>query len=132
MRRVLRAKFDMGLFEDPFPAAAPEDWPNLIHTDKALEVAKQLDLESIVLLENHDNTLPLKDDIGSIAVIGPFADTVNVSLVLLPIFCIINSSPNLLDIVWRLYYVTPPWGHTARRDPEQGLAGSSCQACKRL
>ncbi|GES65671.1 glycoside hydrolase [Aspergillus terreus] len=77
VRRVLRAKFDMGLFEDPFPAAAPEDWPNLIHTDKALEVAKQLDLESIVLLENHDNILPLKDNIGSIAVIGPFADTVN-------------------------------------------------------
>ncbi|KAG2415815.1 hypothetical protein HFD88_007007 [Aspergillus terreus] len=77
VRRVLRAKFDMGLFEDPFPAAAREDWPNLIHTDKALEVAKQLDLESIVLLENHDNILPLKGDIGSIAVIGPFADTVN-------------------------------------------------------
>ncbi|KAL4892376.1 glycoside hydrolase superfamily [Aspergillus ambiguus] len=77
VRRVLRAKFDMGLFEDPFPAAAPEDWPNLIHTDKSLEVAKQLDLESIVLLENHNNVLPLNKTIGSIAVVGPFADTVN-------------------------------------------------------
>ena len=69
----------MGLFEDPFPAAAPEDWPNLIHTDEALQIATQLDRESIVLLENPEQILPLGENVQRIAVIGPFADTVNVS-----------------------------------------------------
>lgn len=81
VRRVLRAKFDMGLFEDPFPAAAPEDWDQLIHTDHSLDIASQLDRESIVLLENHDDILPLQRSAHNIAVIGPFADTVNVCCV---------------------------------------------------
>ncbi|KAJ5662176.1 uncharacterized protein N7477_009792 [Penicillium maclennaniae] len=76
-RRVLRAKFDMGLFEDPFPASAPEDWHKLIHTAESLQTAAQLDRESIVLLENKDSILPIQDNIRSIAVIGPFSDTVN-------------------------------------------------------
>ncbi|KAJ6126971.1 hypothetical protein N7523_002583 [Penicillium sp. IBT 18751x] len=76
-RRVLRAKFDMGLFEDPFPASAPEDWHKLIHTADSLQTAAQLDRESIVLLENKDSILPIQDNIRSIAVIGPFSDTVN-------------------------------------------------------
>ncbi|KAL2784742.1 glycoside hydrolase superfamily [Aspergillus keveii] len=77
VRRVLRAKFDMGLFEDPFPAAPPEDWPGLIHTEEALDIARQLDREAIILLENHDGILPLTPGTGRIAVIGPFADHVN-------------------------------------------------------
>ncbi|KAK2796574.1 hypothetical protein FQN51_009265 [Onygenales sp. PD_10] len=70
--RVLRAKFEMGLFEKPYPGAPADEWSNLIHTDEALELARELDKESIVLLENHDNILPLKKS-GSIAVIGPMA-----------------------------------------------------------
>ena len=70
--RLLKAKFEMGLFENPYPGADPEKWKDLIHTDEAVELAKELDRESIVLLENHDNTLPLKKK-GSIAVIGPMA-----------------------------------------------------------
>lgn len=62
----------MGLFENPFPAAPETEWPKLIHTPENLELARELDRESIVLLENHDNTLPLKKS-GSIAVIGPMA-----------------------------------------------------------
>lgn len=79
VRRVLRAKFDMGLFEDPFPAAVPEDWPKLIHTDEALQIATQLDRESIVLLENPEQILPFGENVQRIAVIGPFSDIVNVS-----------------------------------------------------
>jgi beta-glucosidase-like glycosyl hydrolase len=62
----------MGLFENPFPAASASEWPKLIHTPEALQLARELDRESIVLLENHDNTLPLKKS-GNIAVIGPMA-----------------------------------------------------------
>ncbi|KAF4241727.1 hypothetical protein CNMCM6805_000376 [Aspergillus fumigatiaffinis] len=70
--RVLRAKFAMGLFENPYPAAPPQEWKHLIHTPEAVELARQLDKESIILLENHGNVLPLKKK-GDIAVIGPMA-----------------------------------------------------------
>jgi beta-glucosidase len=70
--RLLRAKFEMGLFETPYPGAPPDKWDDLIHTPEHLQVARDLDRESIVLLENHNSTLPLKKS-GSIAVIGPMA-----------------------------------------------------------
>lgn len=62
----------MGLFENPFPAAPESQWHKLIHSSEAVELARTLDKESIVLLENHNKTLPLKKS-GSIAVIGPMA-----------------------------------------------------------
>ncbi|KAL3465876.1 glycoside hydrolase superfamily [Aspergillus heterothallicus] len=70
--RVLRSKFASGLFENPYPAAPKKDWKKLIHTKEALDLARKLDRESIVLLENHDDVLPLKKK-GDIAVIGPMA-----------------------------------------------------------
>ncbi|RAO70832.1 uncharacterized protein BHQ10_006844 [Talaromyces amestolkiae] len=70
--RLLRAKFEMGLFETPYPGAPADKWSDLIHTPESLQVARDLDRESIVLLENHNSTLPLKKS-GSIAVIGPMA-----------------------------------------------------------
>lgn len=73
--RLLLTKFEMGLFENPFSAAPPSEWWNLINTPAHQQVARDLDKESIVLLENHNNTLPLKKS-GSIALIGPFASGV--------------------------------------------------------
>lgn len=70
--RLLRVKFEMGLFENPYSAAEKSQWSSLINTAEHKQVAKDLDKESIVLLENHDQTLPLKKS-GSIAVIGPMA-----------------------------------------------------------
>lgn len=78
--RLFRAKFEMGLFENPFSAAPQDQWPSLIHTDEAVDLARRLDRESIVLLENHNNTLPLKKT-SKVAVIGPMAHGfVNVSM----------------------------------------------------
>lgn len=63
----------MGLFEKPYSSSVTEEnWSSLIHTSDAVKLARTLDRESIVLLENHNNTLPLKKG-GSIAVIGPMA-----------------------------------------------------------
>lgn len=70
--RLLRVKFEMGLFENPYSAANKSQWSSLINTAEHKQVAKDLDKESIVLLENHDQILPLKKS-GSIAVIGPMA-----------------------------------------------------------
>ncbi|KAK7407935.1 hypothetical protein QQX98_009897 [Neonectria punicea] len=70
--RVLRSKFKMGLFENPYPGVPAEKIFDHINTKKNKQLARELDTESIVLLENHDNTLPLKKN-AHVAVIGPMA-----------------------------------------------------------
>jgi beta-glucosidase len=70
--RLLRAKFAMGLFENPYLGVPAEDAPSKIHTPETIALARELDGESIVLLENHNNTLPLAKS-ANIAVIGPMA-----------------------------------------------------------
>ncbi|CAI7586645.1 unnamed protein product [Penicillium discolor] len=70
--RLLRAKFEMGLFENPYPAAPQNEWHKLINSPEAVKIARDLDKESIILLENHDDILPLKKS-SNIAVIGPMA-----------------------------------------------------------
>ncbi|MBR9919536.1 MAG: beta-glucosidase [Bacteroidetes bacterium] len=72
VRRVLRAKFGLGLFENPYVQAE-----ELVQVDlKALHkpLAQKAALESIVLLKNEDQTLPLPKSLTSIAVLGPEAD----------------------------------------------------------
>lgn len=77
--RVLRAKFALGLFEKPYTGVADDKIFDYINTKENKRVARQLDSESIVLLENHGRILPLKKE-ASIAVIGPMAHGyVNVS-----------------------------------------------------
>lgn len=70
---VLRLKFDMGLFENPYvdPQKAKETVRNEHHKSVARDVARQ----GTVLLKNN-NLLPLSKDIKSIAVVGPNADNI--------------------------------------------------------
>ncbi|MCX6257715.1 MAG: glycoside hydrolase family 3 C-terminal domain-containing protein [Bacteroidia bacterium] len=70
--RVLRAKFRLGLFSDPY--VKTNDAELLNKNPDHRELAKKAALESIVLLKNDNNILPLSKDIKSIAVIGPDAD----------------------------------------------------------
>ena len=74
VKRVLRLKYALGLFADPyrFNDAARERLYTLAqpHLDAALQAAR----EGIVLLKNANRTLPLRKNLGSIAVIGPLAD----------------------------------------------------------
>jgi beta-glucosidase len=70
--RVLRAKFELGIFETPFPGLPANEWPKVINSPEHQALAKKLDEESIVLLENRNNLLPLRKD-ASVAVIGPMA-----------------------------------------------------------
>jgi beta-glucosidase len=70
--RLLRAKFAMGLFEHPYLGAPADKTASLIHTPETVALARQIDTESIVLLENHDSTLPLSKT-AKVAVIGPMA-----------------------------------------------------------
>lgn len=70
--RLLRAKFSMGLFENPYLGVPANETASRIHTPEIVALARQIDGESIVLLENHNNLLPLKKT-ANIAVIGPMA-----------------------------------------------------------
>ncbi len=72
--RVLRLKFEMGLFENPYvdPALAKQHVRKPAHVALARDAAR----ESVVLLENKNHTLPLHKDIRKVAVIGPNADNV--------------------------------------------------------
>jgi beta-glucosidase len=75
VRRVLRIKFQAGLFDNPY--ADPRRAENDILSPANLEVARKLAQESIVLLKNQDNLLPLNPNTKTIAVIGPLANSKN-------------------------------------------------------
>ncbi len=80
VRRLFMARFKLGMF-DPPEVVQYQQIPFEIndceeHRQLALKTAK----ESIVLLKNEDNLLPLKKDLNSIAVIGPNADDLSVLL----------------------------------------------------
>jgi beta-glucosidase len=69
---ILRIKIRLGLFENPY--TDPGQLPAVSNNEK-LAVARDSALQSIVLLENRDRTLPLsKDRLETLAVIGPLAD----------------------------------------------------------
>ena len=72
VRRILRQKFRLGLFENPFPDASliPE-----IGKPEHREKAKQAVRESLVLLKNQNNVLPLKRDTKKIVVVGEHANS---------------------------------------------------------
>lgn len=71
VRRILRQKFALGLFENPF--VEPEDAPRFFDTPSDRALARTIAQQSCVLLKNEGNLLPLKKDLASIAVIGPNA-----------------------------------------------------------
>jgi beta-glucosidase len=71
VRNILRVKFRLGLFEKPYTLRDPE---NKILTGSNLDASKQAAIQSMVLLKNKGNILPLQKGNGKIAVTGPLAD----------------------------------------------------------
>ena len=72
-RRILEAKYKLGLFENPYRFLDPKRHKTDIYTPEHQEAARQLAAESFVLLKNEQGLLPLKKQ-GKIALIGPMAD----------------------------------------------------------
>ena len=72
VRRLLKKKFEMGLFDDPYRFCNEErekqQWDNQAHLHAELDIAKR----SVVLLKNEQNVLPIKRSDQTIALIGPF------------------------------------------------------------
>jgi beta-glucosidase len=73
VRRVLRIKFRLGLFEKPYTDEARES--SSILTPEHLAAAREIAARSVVLLKNQGNLLPLSKTLKSIAVVGPLADS---------------------------------------------------------
>jgi len=76
-RRILRVKFELGLFDDPYKYCNEEREKAVIGSNKNLETALDMAKKSIVLLKNEQQLLPLKKEGLKIAVIGPLADDKN-------------------------------------------------------
>lgn len=72
-RRILEAKYKLGLFDDPYRYCDENRAKTEIFTDEHRKEARATAAESFVLLKNQDNVLPLKKS-GTIALIGPLAD----------------------------------------------------------
>lgn len=76
LRRVLRARFKLGEFDPPELVPYNEISPDIIGSPEHRELALRTARESIVLLRNQNDLLPFdRNQIRSIAVIGPHADT---------------------------------------------------------
>jgi beta-glucosidase len=72
VRRILRIKFQLGLFEQPY--VDPVHAVKVSHTPEHQELALEAAREGVVVLKNEGDLLPLEKNIKSIAVIGPNAD----------------------------------------------------------
>jgi len=73
VRRILRVKFELGLFDDPYKYCNEEREKTVVGSDKNMEIALGMAEKSIVLLKNNDQLLPLKKNGINIAVIGSLA-----------------------------------------------------------
>jgi beta-glucosidase len=80
VRRILKKKFELGLFDDPFrfcdKKREQQQWNNLANLNAAKTIAEK----SIVLLKNDNHLLPLSKQIKTIALIGPFVKSVRDNL----------------------------------------------------
>ena len=72
-RRILEAKYKLGLFTDPYKYCDENRAKTEIFTDANRKEARSIAAQSFVLLKNQGNILPLKKS-GTIALIGPLAD----------------------------------------------------------
>jgi beta-glucosidase len=72
-RRILEAKYKLGLFEDPYRYLDATRAKNEVHSADKIAAAREFAQRSMVLLKNNNNLLPLKKS-GTIAVVGPLAN----------------------------------------------------------
>ena len=72
VRRILRVKFRLGLFEKPYIAELPESERFLLEDSRKL--ARAFAAETFVLLKNEGDILPLSSDRKTVALLGPMAD----------------------------------------------------------
>jgi beta-glucosidase len=80
VRDVLRVKFKLDLFDDPY-VENPDEADRLVNNEQAQKVSLKASRESIVLLKNEGDILPLdRDELSSVLVTGPMSKRINHSI----------------------------------------------------
>lgn len=74
VKRILTAKYQLGLFDDPYKYCIEDRAKTEIYTKEHRAFARKVASESMVLLKNENQVLPLKKS-GTIALVGPLANT---------------------------------------------------------
>jgi len=76
VKRILRKKFELGLFDDPYKFCNAEREQAALNDPAHAKIAREVAAKSIVLLKNQDDLLPLSKDTKTIAFIGPLVKAV--------------------------------------------------------
>lgn len=74
VRRILRKKFELGLFKDPYRYSNVTREKETVMKKEFLDASREVARRSIVLLKNERQILPLSKEVKKIAVVGPLAD----------------------------------------------------------
>ncbi|MEM8847522.1 MAG: beta-glucosidase BglX [Bacteroidota bacterium] len=77
VRRILKVKFELGLFDDPYKYCDAEREREMLYHEDHKAAVLEMAMKSIVLLKNEGNLLPLKKNQPKIAVVGELADDKN-------------------------------------------------------
>lgn len=99
-RRVLEAKYRLGLFDDPYKYCDTTSVAGKIYTPEHRRAAREIAAETFVLLKNDNQTLPLEPK-GSIALVGPMADAANNMCGMWSMTCTPSGHLSLLDAMTR-------------------------------
>jgi len=75
VKRVLRVKFQLGLFDDPYRFCSTDREKSEIMKPEFLDAARDMARKSVVLLKNEHQLLPLSKTVKNVAVIGPLANS---------------------------------------------------------
>jgi beta-glucosidase len=97
VRRVLEAKFKLGLFDNPYVDSG--ETLKVFANPEPREVSRLLALESMTLLRNEGGLLPLGKNINSIAVIGPVADSVRC---LVGDYSYVSFTEGVVGMIWSI------------------------------
>ncbi len=73
LRRLLAARFRLGMLDEPARVPFPAITPGVVHCEAHVDLARRMARESIVLARNEGGVLPLRRDLKCIAVVGPAA-----------------------------------------------------------
>ncbi len=71
VRRILKKKFELGLFDDPYKFINPDREKTMLNRPENVQSARDMARKSMVLLKNDNHVLPLSKDLKTIALIGP-------------------------------------------------------------
>ena len=95
-RRMLVAKYKLGLFANPYKYCDPKRPAKDIFTKEHRDVARRIAAESFVLLKNQNSLLPINPK-GNIAVIGPLADSRSNMPGTWSVAAVLDRSPSLIE-----------------------------------